>query len=81
MSDTAISPGVGAIEATGNIPGNVQSAVMQPTTGTIAAVGVAPAQGFAVMPGVGSIVATGRQPEGGMWALSTDGTTTWTALP
>lgn len=81
MSDTAISPGVGAIEATGNLPGNVQSAVMQPTTGAMAAVGLAPPLGFAVLPGIGSIVAQGRQPSGGMWAETATGTTTWTVLP
>ena len=44
----------------GTFPGNVQSAVMQPTTGAIAAIGVAPGQGFAVMPGVGSIGVDGQ---------------------
>jgi hypothetical protein len=81
MTDTAISPGVGSLVATGNAPGGIQGSVTQPTTGVIAAVGATPGMGFTLMPGVGSIEAQGQQPGGSMWSEPAVGTTVWTVLP
>ena len=81
MSDTAISPGVGSIAATGVAPGSIMSNVVSPITGAVEATGSSSILGFGVAVGVGSIEAVGSAPSGGMWNESSSSVTVWTVQP